>query len=57
MHYISLIALAAVIPAGLSHPVLSQADAITARNVGNEVVEARSADFSDGRTEPVQDYR
>ena len=45
MHYISLIALAAVIPAALSYPVSSDPlTALTARDAGYE---ARSVDLSD----------
>ena len=44
MHLISFIALAAVIPAALSHPVPS--DSLTTREAGNEVIEPRSVDIS-----------
>ena len=47
MHYISLITLAAVIPAALSRPIQSASDSLTIRDVGNEVIEARSVDVSD----------
>jgi len=44
MHLISFIALAAVIPAALSHPVPSAS--LTTRDAGNEVIEPRSVDIS-----------
>lgn len=42
MHMLSLIILAAVIPAALSHPVLS--NSLIPWNAGNQVAETRSVD-------------